>query len=572
MPGKLLRKLPVGRLGLTATAEPIVRNILLVGFCLLLLLVGGLGYWSRESFLQVENEIALIKQEEAKHLRNVLRIESTDERMAAEARAASAAGQNTLLRFPAEQRLKVLKAEMDGYIEEGRRSSMASTEEWKAFEQAFQTYWNAINSDQPIDWFKERKQVSEAIDRMEEWTRLEREEDDRKGQALSSVARNKVVIATWAAMIVGLVVAGLTFYEIRRILARLGASYRESAESRDYLQSLFDSLVSGVVVIGQEGKVQTISDSFQAMIGVDEDEALNESYEKMLGDRPSLVAAVGEHLEGKAAGNRYYGRHELVEGRLFDVYASPLMIAEEQRGLILVFVEMTEVERAHSELRRNRALSAVGQMTAQIAHEIKNPLGSIRFATEVLKRRGADANEATETLEVIDRSVNHLAAIVTELSEFARPKELNRVETDLNDLLDGLMPMVADRLSTKEMRIKRDYAPNLPPASFDPTELRKLFLNLIINAIDASHPGGEVEVKTSVNGKGVVTVAVTDHGTGMDPETRRRLFEPFYTTKQAGTGLGMAIAKKIAELHRGDLAVTSRPGEGTTVSVRLPVD
>jgi PAS domain S-box-containing protein len=572
MPANLLRKLPVHRLGLTAAAEPLVRNILLVGFCLLLLLVGGLGYWSRESFLQVENEIALLKESEANHLRNVLRIEGTDGKMAAEARAASNAGQNRLLRFPAQQRLKQLKAEMDEYIEVGRKSSMASTEEWKDFEQAFQTYWAEINSDQPIDWFTERSRVSQAIDRMEEWTTLEREENDRKGQALSRVARNRVVLATWAAMFVGLVVAALTFYEIRRILARLGASYKESAESRDYLQSLFDSLVSGVVVIGQEGRVQTISDSFQKVMGLDEDEALGESYEKMLGDKPALTAAVSEHLEGGAAGSRYFGRYELVEARLFDVYASPLMIAEEQRGLILVFVEMTEVERAQSELRRNRALSAVGQMTAQIAHEIKNPLGSIRFATEVLKRRGGNTDDANETLEVIDRSVNHLAAIVTELSEFARPKELNRIETDLNNLLDDLMPMVADRLSVKEMKVKRDYAANLPTAPFDPTELRKLFLNLIINAIDASHPGGEVEVKTSVNGKGMVTVTVTDHGAGMDPETRRRLFEPFYTTKQAGTGLGMAIAKKIAELHRGDLAVASRLGEGTTVTVRLPVD
>ena len=572
MPGKLISKLPVNRLGLTATAEPLVRNILLVGFCLLLLLVGGLGYWSNESFDKVEREIALIKEAEASHLRNVLRIESTEGQIAAEARAATDAGQNSLLRFPAQQRLKVLKAEMDQYIEEGRKSSMASTEEWKNFEQAFQTYWQEINSAQPIDWFEERKRVSKAIDDMEEWTRLEREEDDKKGQALSRVARDRVVIATWAAMIVGLVVAGLTFYEIRRILARLGASYRESAESRDYLQSLFDSLVSGVVVIGQEGKVETISHSFQKMMGLDEDEALGENYETVLGDKPALVTSIREHLEGQSAGSRYFGRHELVEARLFDVYASPLMIAEEQRGLILVFVEMTEVERAQSELRRNRALTAIGQMTAQIAHEIKNPLGSIRFATEVLKRRGTVTEEANETLEVIDRSVNHLAAIVTELSEFARPKELKRIETDLNNLLDDLMPMVADRLSLKEMKIKRVYAPDLPHAPFDPTELRKLFLNLIINAIDASRPGSEVEVKTSANGKGQVTVAVKDHGTGMDPETRRRLFEPFYTTKQAGTGLGMAIAKKIAELHRGDLAVTSRPGEGTTVTVRLPVD
>jgi signal transduction histidine kinase len=553
-------------------AESLVRNILLVGFCLLLLLVAGLGYWSRESFLQVEDEIAIIKQSESKHVHTALSIEGTIGKMAAEARAAADSGQNRLLRFPAQQRLKQLKLEMDGYLDEGRRSSMASTEEWRNLEQAFETYWTTITSDKPVDWFEERKQISDAVDRLEEWTTVEREENDRKAQTLSRVARNRVVMATWAAIFVGLVVAGLTFYEIRRILSRLGKSYRESSESRDYLQSLFDSLVSGVVVIGQEGSVESISNSFRLVMSLSPDEALDASYADVLGDKHALIEAVGEYLESKPSGSRYFGRHEMVESRLFDVYGSPLMIAEEQRGLILVFVEMTEVERAQSELRRNRALSAVGQMTAQIAHEIKNPLGSIRFATEVLKRKGDQSQESKDTLEVIDRSVNHLAAIVSELSEFARPKELNRTETDLNKLLDDLMPMVADRLSDKEMRIKREYANDLPSASFDPTELRKLFLNLIINAIDASEPGSEIEVKTSVAARGLVTVAVTDHGAGMDPETRRRVFEPFYTTKQAGTGLGMAIAKKIAELHRGDLGVASRLGEGTTITVRLPVD
>ena len=572
MPAKLLSKLPVRRLGLPLAAESLVRNILLVGFCVLLLLIAGLGYWSRESFLQVEDEIALIKQSESKHIHTVLDIKGVIGKIATEARAASDSSENSLLRFPAEQRLKQLKLEMDDYLDQGRRSVMVTTQEWHDLEHAFKVYWDAINSDKPINWFEQRRQISDAIANLEKWTVHEREENDRKAQALSRVARNRVVTATGAGIIVGLVIAGLTFYEIRRILARLSKSYRESSEARDYLQSLFDSLVSGVVVIGQGGGVQTISKSFRKVMGLVPDEALNASYAEVLGDKQALTEAVGDYLESKPSGSRYFGRHEMVESRLFDVYGSPLLIADEQRGVILVFVEMTEVERAQSELRRNRALSAVGQMTAQIAHEIKNPLGSIRFATEVLKRKGDQSGESKDTLEVIDRSVDHLAAIVTELSEFARPKELNRTETDLNKLLDDLMPMVADRLNDKEVRIKRDYADDLPSAAFDPTELRKLFLNLIINAIDASEPGSEIEVKTSIAAKGLVTVAVTDHGAGMDPETRRRVFEPFYTTKQAGTGLGMAIAKKIAELHRGDLGVASRLGEGTTITVRLPVE
>jgi signal transduction histidine kinase len=257
---------------------------------------------------------------------------------------------------------------------------------------------------------------------------------------------------------------------------------------------------------------------------------------------------------------------------LFDVFTSPLMVAGERNGIIVVFVDVTETARAQSELQRNRALTAVGQMTAQIAHEIKNPLGSIRFAAEFLKRQAA-TNHATDlsTVEVIERSVDHLGAIVAQLSEFARPKKLNRTEINLNDLLDELLPMVADRLNAKHMQVSKQYSPDIPAGQYDGTELRKLFLNLIINAVEASEPDSSIELRTSLNGDGQVLVDIVDRGCGMDAETLRRLFEPFYTTKEKGTGLGMAIAKHIAELHGGDLSVQSRTGAGTTATVRLPL-
>jgi signal transduction histidine kinase len=258
--------------------------------------------------------------------------------------------------------------------------------------------------------------------------------------------------------------------------------------------------------------------------------------------------------------------------RLFDVFTSPLMVAGERQGIILVFVDVTETARVQAELRRNRALTAVGQMTAQIAHEIKNPLGSIRFAAEFLKRQAATGQPGDlSTLEVIERSVDHLAAIVAQLSEFARPKSLSRNEINLNDLLDDLLPMVADRLSTKQMQISRQYNADIPNGHYDVTELKKLFLNLIINAIEASEPHSSIDLRTRLNGEREVLIDIVDHGSGMDAETQRRLFEPFYTTKEKGTGLGMAIAKQIAELHSGDLSVKSQTGAGTTATVRLPL-
>ncbi|HTF37890.1 MAG TPA: ATP-binding protein, partial [Blastocatellia bacterium] len=136
---------------------------------------------------------------------------------------------------------------------------------------------------------------------------------------------------------------------------------------------------------------------------------------------------------------------------------------------------------------------------------------------------------------------------------------------------DDLLPMAADRLTAKQMQVGKQYSFDIPTGYYDDTELKKLFLNLIINAVEASEPLSAIELRTRLNGNQDVLVDITDHGSGMDPETQKRLFEPFYTTKEKGTGLGMAIAKQIAELHSGDLSVTSQAGSGTTVTVRLPL-
>jgi PAS domain S-box-containing protein len=572
MGGDYLRKLPGRLLGFPRTAEWLVRNTLLLGFFVLLILIGGLGYMSWQSFRQLENDIGVIRESEVNHVRAIRGVSETVGKIGAQAQTVLGNAESNILVIPGRQRLKILKDEMDERIRGGRITTLADRPEWGEFEAAFKAYWEKINSDSPVDWYAERERLTLALEGLEKLLSAERGENDRLVQELSRKQRNKELAATIIVLLASLLVAMLTFYEIRGILNQLGKAYAESKESRDYLQSALDSLVSGVIVVGQGGTVETISDSFRKLPGIEVGEAGQQNYEQLFGKNTALIEFIETGLEEPSQINRYHGRIEMGDdGSLFDVFASPLVVSEEPRGIILVFVDVTEMVRAHAELRRNRALSAVGQMTAQIAHEIKNPLGSIRFATEVLRRQGADSEDSVETINAIERSVDHLALIVAELSEFARPKELNRSELDLNRLLDDLLPMVVDKLDAKGIEIRKSFAADLPAGNYDATELKKLFLNLIINAIDASSPGGYLELRTRLNGNHDVLVDVIDHGAGMETETLRRLFEPFYTTKEKGTGLGMAIAKKITELHRGDLKVTSKKGEGTTATVRLPI-
>lgn len=568
-----VRKLRERFLGPSRPVEYLVRNVLFLGFFVLLLLVVDVGYQSVQNLAELENDHIRIDETEERHLRLVLDISETAGKLKAETQAAGGNPSNSRLQFLARQRLETLKKEMEREVERARSSSLADGEEWTQFATSYRDFWDAMErtGSPSIDWHDERDKMLQNVRGLVELVDRERDENNIKTHQMNVGARNRIVAATGAVLALGIVVAVLAFYEIRRNLKRLANAHAASAESRDYLQSLLDSLVSGVVVIGNNGAVETVSKSFRSLPGVGAGSERGQSYQELFRSNASLLAAVSAELSQPSAGSRHYGRVDL-GARLFDCLTSPLIVAGERQGIILVFVDVTDATRAQAELQRNHALTAVGQMTAQIAHEIKNPLGSIRFAAEFLKRKtGTDNSDDVSTIQVIERSVDHLAAIVTELSEFARPKQLNRAEIDLNDLLDELLPMVADKLNAKQMRVEKHYSPGVPPGSYDATELKKLFLNLIINAIEASEPGSSIELRTKLNGEREVSVDIVDHGCGMDIETQRRLFEPFYTTKEKGTGLGMAIAKQIADLHSGDLSVVSQAGAGSTATVKLPV-
>lgn len=564
-------KLPMRLFGQPRRTESLVRNVLLVGFMALLLLVAILGFTSYRSFVQMEEEVARIRQTEVSHERSIRRVSETAGKIQSQARIVLGNGDQWLLTFPARQQLNELKAEMETRINEAKPSAITNTPEWDEFEAAFRTYWEKVTSAKPTNWYDERDRMTNALAALDRLVIAEQQENDRRVEALGRRERREELTATLLILGVSALVAFLTFYEIRRTLKQLSLAYAESSKSRDYLRSLLDSMHSGVVVISQTGVIETINKSFLQLTGLQSAEA-GQSYTELHGGSEELRALIARSLAATEQPNHYQGRLQSDNGRLLDVFSSPLSLGEEQGGLILIFVDVTEEVRAQTELQRNRALSAIGQMTTQIAHEIKNPLGSIRFAAEVLKRQPQGNGRDLETIAVIERSVDHLATVVAELSDYARPKELRKSALNLNQLLDEIVPMVADRLAAKKMQIEKQYAARLPAGQFDMTELKKLFLNLIINAIEASEPGKSIELRTNSDGNGKVVVEIVDHGAGMDAETLRRLFEPFYTTKEKGTGLGMAIARKITELHKGELTVHSRKGEGTTATVRLPVN
>jgi signal transduction histidine kinase len=223
---------------------------------------------------------------------------------------------------------------------------------------------------------------------------------------------------------------------------------------------------------------------------------------------------------------------------------------------------------------RSGALAALGRMAAEVAHELKNPLAGLRLYARHLEQR-LDAGGDTDSAGLahkISSTVDHLAAVVSEITAFGRPPELHRVRTALPALLDECLMFARARCTTEDVEVERVYDPACPEIRVDPRELRKALLNLLLNGLEALAPGGRLTVRTTYDaGEGTMTLVIEDTGAGMSEEVLARAFDLFFTTKPEGTGLGMAITRSVVDLHGGTLEIESSPGVGTRVRVRLPV-
>ena len=224
---------------------------------------------------------------------------------------------------------------------------------------------------------------------------------------------------------------------------------------------------------------------------------------------------------------------------------------------------------AEEAVRRSERLAALGQLSAGLAHELRNPLGTIKGSAEMLARTLDSENEvAREMSGFITSEVDRANSLITRFLQFARPLALQLAEGDLSQMLDRAIAEV--EREAPGVAIYRNYAPEIPPFAFDAELLERVFYNLVLNAVQASEPGGAVTVKTRAS-EDTAEIAVIDRGAGIDPKHRGNIFNPFFTTKPAGVGLGLAIVAKIVDEHGGKIAVESEPGMGSVFRVLLPM-
>lgn len=228
------------------------------------------------------------------------------------------------------------------------------------------------------------------------------------------------------------------------------------------------------------------------------------------------------------------------------------------------------LQEAEAAMRRSERLAALGQLSAGLAHELRNPLGTMKTSAEMLlKSVDRDNGVAREMAGFISSEVDRTNSLVTRFLDFARPLALRLEKADLTEVIDRAIGDIEKHSPPLGVAIYKNYSPDIPPFYFDGQLMERVIYNLVLNAAQASRPGATVTVKTRQLGD-TAEIAVIDRGSGIDPKHLENIFNPFFTTKSTGVGLGLAIVNKVIDEHGGKLAVESEAGAGSVFRVYLP--
>jgi two-component system NtrC family sensor kinase len=233
---------------------------------------------------------------------------------------------------------------------------------------------------------------------------------------------------------------------------------------------------------------------------------------------------------------------------------------------------LDDLRRSQQELIQSSKLAALGRLTASLAHEINNPLQAIRSCVSLLAKRPLDEGKREEYLGIADKELVRLIQMVDRMLDFYRPSIESRGPTDVNALLEDTLTLASKQLQHSDIKVTRELAADLPPVEAVASYLKQVFINLILNAVEAMPDGGELAVRTSLDEETAeMLIVFSDTGVGIASDSLPLIFEPFYTTKDSGTGLGLSISHSIVEQHGGSIEVDNTGGVGTTLTVRLPL-
>ncbi len=555
---------------------------LIIGFTLLLGLILLQGYFSVLRTDDVSFRVLDLQQTFAARLELLLDLRLAVTRLDNEARDRQEALARNELKPPFALRLNRARDQVKDKLDLLEKPPLTEDPSWQQFRRDLQTYVEVTEDPRRYvtEGYERFRTVDKELDDLLAASAHEQEAIFQRARAITDEAARSIRFWSFIAMVVGIVVTAGTVWEVQRRFRQMRRSMDEARRERVFANQLLEGMVSAVAAIDEEDRIRSANAAFLkifpgATVGAS-------VHEKVAGE--DALRMLEAATSTRVMQGTYRGRWMCKlagEEKTFDVYSSPLAIDGEQ-GQVITLVDATEASEAERVLRRTESLAAVGQATAQVAHEIRNPLGSIRLGVSML-RDSVNDEEALNTIELVERGIKHLNKLVVDVTQFSRQKALDRGPVDLNELLEMSLTLVADRLREKDTPVNKKFSSQQLVGHWDADQLRQVFVNIIANAVDASAKQSPVTIATEavtlsrrrnggqVEAQRFARILVADEGKGIEKAALDRIFEPFFSTKKRGTGLGLAIVKQIVEQHSGTVAIESEPGQGARVTIDLPL-
>lgn len=346
-------------------------------------------------------------------------------------------------------------------------------------------------------------------------------------------------------------------------------------EMKVYTSKLLETMDNAVISVDIKGNIKTFNVKSEEIFDKKREEVLNKDCQKVLN-----LNILGESifkkclLEKKNISQEMILEEKGIKKKTLDLNASFLTDESgEITGVVAVIRDITEIKDLNEEVARHKRLAALGKLSAGIAHEIRNPLSSIRGLAQFVYNSFSQADERKEDLNTIIQEVDRLNKLVVQVLDFAKLKKPNLIPFSLNDLIGKMTELFQLEIKDKQIKFNLELSPDISQIHADEDQVRQIFMNIIINAIQAIQVKGEIKIKTEktlLRGEPVIRLTIEDSGDGIPEKDLSQIFDPFFSTKEKGSGLGLSIVYKLIEAHQGEIKVESKEGEGTKFIIFLP--
>lgn len=346
-------------------------------------------------------------------------------------------------------------------------------------------------------------------------------------------------------------------------------------EMKVYTSKLLETMDNAVISVDNNGNIKTFNRKSEEIFGKKKEEVLNKDCQEVLNLNINGKCLLKECLlEKKNITQEIILEEKGLKKKILDLNTS--FLADESgeiTGVVAVIRDVTEIKDLNEEVARHKRLAALGKLSAGIAHEIRNPLSSIRGLAQFVYNSFSKTDERKEDLNAIIQEVDRLNKLVVQVLDFAKLKKPNLTRFSLNDLIRKIIELFKLETKDKQIEFSLELSPDISKIQADEDQVRQILMNVIINAIQAIPKKGEIKIKTEktlLKGEPAIKLIIEDSGIGISERDFTQIFDPFFSTKDKGSGLGLSIVYKLIEAHQGEIKVESKEAKGTKFVIFLP--